>query len=781
MDILILWRANLRRKKGALLSIALLTMLTVSLMAAVLSVNDNFNRAADFAYNLSDCGDTAVFIRPDALTEELLAAVEAHELVGRVRLIDTLMADDARVGESVDGNAWFLMTLRDGILLYNERLDGFEEQIPKLRAGEIYLPLGLRAKLKCGVGDTLTLQCLDGEHRFRIKGFVQEPACGAENIGWKQVFISPEDFAEISALCEPFSENGTAYMKFLMIYRAEDCALSDMKLQRQLNMDTGIIQRAKGALTREQSRRYTGLLQQVLSSVVLVFGGFLFVIVLIVMSHSIASDIEDDYVSLGILKAQGFTKNRIGAVFVLQYLTAELFGIVTGVLLAVPLERVIGFSMLENTAILPKYGISAGKSLAVILVMLLFSAAVILLQMQKLGKVSPVRAIAGGRREIYFDSRLHAPISGRALALTLSLRQFTSDLKRYAGTVFIAAILMFFLLTANLIGNLISSRNALEAMGAEITDIDIFWDKITEWEQPFAEVEAKAASVAPIAANYARYTGYMSINGENLAVSAYLHPEYIHPILRGRAPLYDNELVITDMAAKTLEVAMGDEVVVANGDHEARFLISGIYQTQSDSGMSFALSMEGAKKLGIERIQYMGLVLKEPELGQTVVDALNEAFGDMLTVRVADPDTFVGDSIETAVWALQIMIYVLAVLFILLVVRMVCAKEFARERTDLGIYKALGFTVARLRAQFALRFLVVSLVGAVCGMGLSVLFSAPLLGSFLSLIGFARVQTEYSFFAIGLPVLVMGACFFVFAWLSAGRIRRVEVRELIVE
>ncbi|MCM1105339.1 MAG: FtsX-like permease family protein [Blautia sp.] len=779
MDILVLLKANIRKKKGTFLCIVLLTVIIVALMLAALSVRENFDRAVERAYAATDSGDIAAFIKEHALTDSLRESVENHELVERVKYLDAICADSARVGDKRDGNGWYLMELREGIFLYNEKLDGFQEEIPELKEGEIYLPLGIKSKMGCAEGDTLTLQCLDGEHSFCIRGFVQEPVTGSENMGWKQVFISGEDFNKILENCG--DQKDEAGMQLMLIYKAKDCGLSDMKFQRQLNLDTKIIAKAHGSLTKQQSVNYTGLLQNMFAYVLLVFGGFLFVIVLIVMSHSISSELETDYVNLGILKSQGFTRGRIRVVLALQYLLAEFLGIVAGCILAYPLERGFCLTMIGNTGILPVSGVSVPKSAAVVGVIIVFTVVMIYLRTGKIGKISPIRAIAGGREEIWFDSRIHLPVSKRLLTLSLSFRQFTSSKKRYVGTIFIAAILMFFLLSAQLIGNLMTSRNALSAMGMDIGDVEVVWKDETQKGERAKEIEDFADSVTEVEKKYFASVVYMSVNGENLRGSCYQYPEYIHPILKGRAPLYDNEIVITEMVADALETGMGDEVTVAYRDEEVHYLVSGIYQSGSDSGMTFALSMEGAKRLGIDHVSYMDFSLADPSESEALASAIEKEFGDLVEAETFTLNVYLGDSVQQGVLAIQILIYGLSVLFILLVVRMVCAKNFVQERTDIGIYKAIGFTVGKLRLQFALRFLVVALIGAALGTILSVLFSAPLLGAFLSMIGLSTVSTEYTAATILLPVAVMGICFFVFAWLSARRVKKVEVRELIVE
>lgn len=783
MDILILLKANIRKKKGTFISLVLLMVIIVTSMTAIFSVRDNFSSAFEHALETTDSGDIVVYIKPDLLTDELRSDVENSPLVERVRYFDTLLANGASAGDCSTNNSWFMMKLRDGIRLFNEETNGFENDIPEPKSGEIYLPLGLKTLLECNVGDIVNISLFYGIHyEFVIIGFVQEPAQGSANIGWKQVFISDADFESILASCAPLSGDDIIFeATMMMIYKTESCTLSDAKFQRQLNLDTKIITNAIGSLTRAQSLRYTGLLFEVISNILLFFVGFLFVIVLIVMSHSISTEIEMDYVNLGILKSQGFTRSRSRSIFVMQYLLAEVSGIFIGSFAAIPLERVLSRIMMSSTAVLPASGLSIGKSLFFTMVIILISTGVIFIRTEKIGRISPVRAISGGREAIYFDSRFNAPIAKKALSASLALRQFTASRKRYLGTIMIVAILTFFMLSVNFIGNLLTSRTALEAMGMEIADVEVLYQDLSA-EEYVGEIEALVEHYSGIAKKYYINSGYMSINGENLRYDCYKYPEYIGGILKGRAPLYDNEIVISEMIADTLDIHMGDEVTVANKDQEAIYIISGIYQTGNDSGMNFAMSLEAAKKLGVDSVYYMGFLLEDPSKNKEIAAALNERFGDVIDAEpYSIEEDGIGGDVDIAVAALKAVIYIFSVLFALVVVSMVCAKTFIQERTDIGIYKAMGFTSNRLRLQFAVRFLVIALIGAALGTAFSAAFSAKLIGGILSMIGLSRVVTPVTFGSVFIPITLVSICFFVFAFMVSHKIRRVEVRELVTE
>ncbi|MGN0552345.1 MAG: FtsX-like permease family protein, partial [Oscillospiraceae bacterium] len=127
------------------------------------------------------------------------------------------------------------------------------------------------------------------------------------------------------------------------------------------------------------------------------------------------------------------------------------------------------------------------------------------------------------------------------------------------------------------------------------------------------------------------------------------------------------------------------------------------------------------------------------------------------------------------------VIYSVSAVFALVAVHMVCSKAFLRERRDSGIYKALGFTSGRLRICFAIRFLIISVIGGALGAVLSAFFSDRLLSLLLKNIGITCFDSKINVFIALFPVLMICLCFFVFAYFSSGKIKKVEIRELVSE
>jgi uncharacterized protein YoxC len=111
---------------------------------------------------------------------------------------------------------------------------------------------------------------------------------------------------------------------------------------------------------------------------------------------------------------------------------------------------------------------------------------------------------------------------------------------------------------------------------------------------------------------------------------------------------------------------------------------------------------------------------------------------------------------------------------------MFCKKAFLQERKDIGIYKSLGFTSTKLRLQFAVRFLIVSLIGSAFGAVLSVLFTQPILTATFRILGVSVFNAQFTVMSFVIPILIVAVSFFVFSFFASRKIKKVEIKELVV-
>ncbi len=777
MEILTLLKANIRHKKGSFLSVVLLSLIIAMSFTTILGIKESAFQGVYQSHEIMDTADCLVqYDNAGRLTDEIVDEVRNDDRVDSVEVGDYLIVTKSIMNENEYTNSCMLVKMDEDTKLLKDDISGLRGDAPELKKGEIYVPQGLLSNVDGKVGQKVTMETIAGDFDFTVKGVWLEPLTGAAVIGWKRFCISEADYREIeSRIAAKETEGMHGIGKALEIYKKPDCALTTAEFRRELNKDTSVVDRGNSSITRDMSIHYTTLFPQVISSCLLVFIMLLLAIVLIVTVHSISMEIESNYVTFGVLKAQGFGKHKIRLLFLAQYLSAELLGAVLGIVISIPLVGASSNMFAMITAVPAVLSVPFGQIALLLSFLFVLSTVSILLVTIKLNQVSPVRAISGAKKEIYFDSRIKAPISKRLLSASLAFRQFTSAKRRYIGTFVIVAILVFFMMTINVLSNTVNSKSASESMGMMVTEVD-FSPKKKLTPQEISGIEKEVARFTEINKKYYSVNGYFSFEGEEIMGQTFEDPGVL-PALRGRVPIYENEIAASPILLEEFGLKIGDEVTLGWNGEKKLYLITGTVQLVNDAGRCFVISYDGAKRIGYDQWLLGGYSLASDEKAGEIVDALNEKFPELIEAR--ENQAMMEEAYDVVIFSMQVIIYAFSLLFSLIVVHMVCARAFVQERTDIGIYKAIGFTAGKLRLQFAVRFLTAAVVGSLIGSVCSYAFSGRMLGMLLRGVGLTSFETVFGISAFVVPIAVICLGFFTFAYLAARRIKRVEVRELV--
>ena len=150
--------------------------------------------------------------------------------------------------------------------------------------------------------------------------------------------------------------------------------------------------------------------------------------------------------------------------------------------------------------------------------------------------------------------------------------------------------------------------------------------------------------------------------------------------------------------------------------------------------------ISAASKLDDMHLSYLGYILEDQSQGAGIEEELNRQFGEILTASY--DETSMDSTYQLAIHAMTLVVYIFSAIFALVTVHMVCSKAFLKERRDIGIYKALGFTSTRLRLQFAVRFFMVAVLGAAAGSVAAAVFTGNMLSCILRLVQYKHLFSE---------------------------------------
>lgn len=816
MKYFTLVRANIKSQKGSFIGILTLAFIIAISQLSVLSIWMNANAYENEQIDRIGYGDITYWINEADGRDGLLEEIADLDEVGSVKAQDILIfgeyeiysggSEITPVSGSLHVQTW---TKEGGYHIYNENLTGICENPEELSEGEIYVSPAFSSLYDTKIGDMVGVRITeDGEMlRYTIKGYFEDPVAGSALMGMKQALIAKDDMNRLENMIHKAGENTSAKIASAVhIVKNPDSNLTLNDLQKVLGEKTSLLQIPGFSYSKSTITGFMLILQNIFSGFLIVFVLVLMVVAVIVVGHSISSSIEQNYVDMGILKALGYTRTDLRVVQLLQYLMVFLSGMVPGIPVSMLVVKGIDRLTVPVVGLMIPADIPLGASLVSLSIIMFAIMGFVFVKTARIGRITPIRAIRGGAEDVYFKSRLTVPVRKRGLSFWLACRQLVSGKKQYLSACLVTALLVFFLsLTVRLDAWLgPDGKGLMNSFSASAYDISVRYEEDSEGNVRYEEedsegniqyeeegsdmqdirrkVEETLETHAHIMDSYQFKMERGFLNQTEYLMNVISEPEYYN-ILEGRTCLYRNELVMTDLVADELNVGIGDSVSLSVDGREQEFIVSGIYQCANDIGANFGVTKEGFESFqdeeGRGKEYYILYRLQDSSAVEEIIETLQQTYGERITV---EGNTWSGtDAIVLTASALMAVMLVITVVFILVTVSMTGSKILYKEQHDLGIYKSLGFLSGRLRLAFALRFGIVAFLGSAAGIILSIYLTDPLADRILRVCGISHFTSHPSLLYMLVPGFVVCALFLVFAYLAAGKVKKVEPGILIVE
>lgn len=789
MSVFTLIKANLRNKKSNVISVVIFMALISFLMTAVINIAINSMKRAEFSLAEAGNGNIILWYIQMPFTEEVKEKVEENSLVEKTDAVKSITTANTKwvTIHKTEAESYMCFQIYD---LEKHPYPLFEEgrkalvSTPRLpQKGDIYLPITFRGEYACEIGDKVVINTSNHKKEFRIAGFVEELTMGNPLMsGIKNVFISKADY---DTLCDYHSENESEFMTVtgLHVYKKSDCTLDDNAFIKKINEETAVISTADVALSKSDYLMYSTMITNLFAGILIVFGILLFVVSIIVIAHNISTTIEMDYVSLGVLKSQGFTTKELRNTYLYQYLGSQLIGIVIGFAGGIGIAKLACKNVADFIGLMPESKTAYAPIMFINIVIILIGIIVITIKTKSIGRISPMRAISGGRETIYFKPRLQGTIGKKGLSIRLMFRALASNKKQYVGSGVIIAALVYFLATGAAALTCFNEENMLKDFYGYVFDLNIDYKQNEELKE---QVEKKIKEKTDILSCEKFINVYFNINGTGVYgnIVDKTSPNMFTNVYKGREPKYKNEIIITESISKKMGINIGDTVQLEYDGQKKDFIVTGLNQSAVNAGGCIGLLWEGFERYSLDEeiagYNYILSTSNKEEIAE-ITNILNKEYGNKIEVADLDSIEKAISVFANAASSSQLVTAFFSILFVLITSYMVCSKVFLKEQYDYGIYKALGFTTNELRLQFALRFLAVAIIGAIIGTLLSILTSNQVISSMLSNVGITNFTMSFTFHIFIQPVLLLTIAFFIFSYFIAGKIKKIEIKNLILE
>lgn len=786
-------RAGMKRHKGSLFGIAVLMFLTALSLTAVLMIAFAGNSYIRGEMERAGFGDLTAWTADVPDMEFLLESIRGQEGVENAEVQRLIFSEYEANGVESDSEGQMIpwvssengISTRSRYRFFENGLSGYAKAPAEIGEQEVYVSLSMKSMMDLKPGDTITFPIARGGRKISltVAGYYEDPFMGSSMIGMKGFLISEKTYEEILSVIEESGMDALARDgSMIHMETAEGITVSEMN--RVLTTNTPLSMYTEFIHSAETIAGFMMILQNAFSALFAAFAVVLLGAALAVMGHSISGLVEQEWKNYGILKTIGFTGKQLTGQVMMQYMTAVGSGVVLGMLLAIPVSGQISRMMVTTTGVLLPIRFPILPCMGVLAVLLLLSAGFCFLRLGRLGRISPMAAIRRENGEqdnrgkhMGYNPRISV-IRAKGLTFHLVLRQVLTGRKRYISACLVAAMLVFFASLAGRINGWLGTdgKGMMDAFNP--ADLDLGVQVLGKL--PAQEMEQMVLSYTDITDSYMLAMPSVSVNGTNYTANVITEPERFH-ISVGQTCRKKDEVVLTEVLAADLGAEVGDLVTIRGNKGSREFRVSGIYHCANDMGANLGMNREGYLSIGEDdsRLWCYHYFLSDTSRKQALTEELEQTYGGDVHVHENSwPGLF---GIISAMHVLIIFLYGVSAVFVCIVTGMAGARILDTEQKDIGIYKSIGCSVQMLRLSFALRFGLVSAVGAVIGTLAAVCFTDVIVSSVMRLAGISNFASRNTPGSILFPGLAVTFLFLWFAWLLAGRIRKEDMNVLTAE
>jgi putative ABC transport system permease protein len=484
-----------------------------------------------------------------------------------------------------------------------------------------------------------------------------------------------------------------------------------------------------------------------------------------------------------------------------KYLMMALVGATIGFLLSIPMGRML-LDSVSKSMVLESEGsiaINAVCALGVVLIILGFCY----LCTGKVKKFTPVDAIRSGATGERFKKKGILRLSkGRTKPSTfMAANDVLSSPRRYLTIVLTFFLCLSLVLVLVNTVNTMNSEELTTAMGMAksqvyyeiggdqtelMTEImnengqEVIKGKLEDIEKTLADNGMEAHCFVEVMMKLSLSHGDNSLKslvsqGVGVTMDQYRFYE-------GTAPQNANEIALTKVTAEELGVSIGDTVTVHHVEGEREYIVTALFQTMNNLGEGARLH-EDVKmdySQAISMFPYQINFLDDPsskEIGQRI-DKMKDIFDseDIVTgSEYASSHTGVAEPLK----AVRTLMLIIVLVIIVLITVLMEYSFLAKERSEIAILKAVGFSNGALIRWHTLRFVLVSTIATALALLCTVPFTKLCVDPIFKMTG-ASFGIEYHIDSLQIfllyPALVLGTTI-IGALLTSLRIRSIPASE----
>ena len=843
MKILRLSLFNIKKHKKESFVIIFLIMISMALLGIGIINIEKADRMFDEMFDKTGSYDYLIMFSGNSYKNEYGEIVEGDERVTETFVFDSLQFDTSTSisykkddGSSAQFQAMFvdegdeskLEQFEKKTSLSDEKLESFEHPI--------WVPYYLKYDLDFSEGDELMLVIGGKDYPFQIAGFYESGLSAGYSNGIKCV-LTEEDYDMMSAVVPEHkmlafnTKDGT-----ITSYDEKEKLINDFQKKFEDVYGDSLFLFCYDYYTEKlASTSVIDIIMAIIAFVSLVTA----VSCIFMIRHKITNDIENQMESIGVLEALGYRSREISGAYIYEYLLLGMIGVILGgvlILATDPLMTRLLQVFTGHNYVVSGKGYLLLVPAALLIILILITA---LLKARRIKKYPPVVAFRKGIRTHHFGRNVFPLDKTKSdINSRLGFKGLFANARQNVG-LFVCIVTASFVITFCIyLADIFRDRGAvfLNIAGVEKA-LMVGFDKGTDFDSVMQEISTRedVRKCVLLRANMG-----FSINGndhdtfQTFAYEDYDELENLY-ISEGRFPIHENEIMIGTGMAEKYTLSVGDSVLLKYNNIEKSFIISGTTNVFLNGGMEGYLTLDGFEQFmsPSECLNYLFVYAADGVSEAELKDRLTEEYGSVedtvgksqeegtledrikakadeqmallkskygvsnasYAIKVGDK-IITGDSgkfklteissfsetMDTQMGGLSVISQIISIILMIIIVGIISIimnflieSIIKKERQAMGIEKACGYTSEDIRKQIVVRMMPVAVPAIIAG----TILALPVVMLFLK-IAFGTVF-DIRLFWVPIAIVLISLYVYVTTYISAGKVKKISVTELMTE
>ncbi len=707
---------DLRRKKT--MNIILLLFVILSSMFASSSMNNivTVMNGTDYYLDKADMGDYFIVTMQKDAVEKLSSVLDNTKAVDSYKYEDIMTLTSGnfkRDGKKLTQftNAAILQSADDlKINIFN--MDN--NKIETVPEGKCYISATIPERAGLEVGDKFTIDINGNTYEFEFAGRAKDALLGSEFVNNPRFIMNKSDYEKISSE-NPEYKGNLFYIKS-----------SDTEAVEAATADT-----VRAFFSGSRSLIKTSyVMNMIIAGILLIISVALIIVSFVVLRFTIGFTIREEFREIGVMKAIGLKNRSVRGLYLIKYLGIAIIGSAIGLAFGIPFGKMLLDSVSKSMVLGNDSGllVSVISSIAVVLIISAFSWRCT----HKIKKMSPVDAVRSGQTGERFKKRSILSLSRSRMKTTpfMAVNDVLSAKKQFGiiTAVFTVCILMVTLLANT--ANTLSSDSLMYLLGT--TKSDLYYNgtdylmEVLGGSKSSKQVEDEIKQILKdngyeADVTFERWASLSTEFEDKKAKIPYLFcpdtktTDYYYS--KGKAPMYTNEIALSNLALEKLGAEIGDTVVITIDDEEKEFLITGSFTSFNNLGTNgrFHQDIDISDSNLSSAFAFQIDFADNPD--EKEIEKRKEDLKDIFeTDNVYNAQGFVMDCMGGSANAMEAMKNLILIIDIIIVAMIAVLMErsfISKERAEIALMKAMGIKSKSIIGQHTLRFVIVSLAAAI--------------------------------------------------------------------